>query len=284
MSINTTNTSLKVGFIGLGDQGAPMAVAIAAAKFSLQVWARRPASLAALGDAPHTSHASVAELGAACDIVALCLTEDRDLLDILGPQGLQAALRPGAIVVNHGTGDPDENKRLADRLQKAGLRFLDAPVSGGGLGAVARTLTTIVGGDAATLADCRAVFDSFSRKVVLMGPAGSGQLGKLLNNALTMSNLDNAAQVMGMAEKLGLDVPAVAEMVGASSGASFILAAAINFTPELARHLQGLMEKDIDHFADGMRSSGVDSDAMHARGVHGARSLVALVERLQRPR
>lgn len=274
--------AVQVGFIGLGDQGGPMAAAIAHAGFSLHLWARRPASLDAFAAVAHTAHASAAGLGAACDIVALCLTDDRDIDDILDRQGLFDALRPGAVVVNHGTGDPAENARLEARLRDAGIGFLDAPVSGGRPGAVARTLTTIVGGDAATLERCRPLFDSFSRKVVRMGPAGSGQMGKLLNNAMTMSNLDNAGRVLALADQLKLDVPAVADMIRSSSGASFILDALAGFTPDLARHLQGLMKKDIEHFADGLRASGLDVEEMRARGLHGAESLVAVVERLAR--
>lgn len=284
MSAHPVNRSLQVGFIGLGDQGGPMAVAIAEAGFSLHVWARRPASLDALGNAPHTAHASVAALGAACDIVALCLTDDRDIDDVLDGQGLLAALKPGAIVVNHGTGDPAANALIAARLAAARVGFLDAPVSGGRPGAVARTLTTIVGGEAATLARCRDVFASFSRKIALMGPAGAGQLGKLLNNALTMSNLDNAARVLQLARQLQLDERAVVDMVSASSGASFILTALSGFTPALAEHLQGLMKKDIEHFADGMRGYGLDPAEMRARGLHGAEALVELVKSLQQAR
>jgi len=275
------SSTLQVGFIGLGDQGGPMAVAIAEAGFALHVWARRPASLDTLGSAPHTAHPSAAALGAACDIVALCLTDDSDLVELLERGGMLDSLKQGAIVVNHGTGDPAENRRMAARLAEAGIGFLDAPVSGGRPGAVARTLTTIVGGDAATLARCREVFESYSRTIALMGPAGSGQLGKLLNNALTMSNLDNAARVLALASQLQLDVRAVAAMVSASSGGSAILNALPAFTPDLARHLQGLMKKDIDHFADGMCAAGLDPAEMHARGLHGAGALVEVVQRLQ---
>jgi 3-hydroxyisobutyrate dehydrogenase-like beta-hydroxyacid dehydrogenase len=257
-----------------------MAVAIADAGFALQVWARRPASLDTLGATPHTAHTSVAALGAVCDIVALCLRDDKDVLEILYRQSLLAALRPGAIVINHGTGDPAENARIAVLLAEAGIGFLDAPVSGGRPGALARTLTTIVGGQGATLETCRPVMNSYSRKVALMGPAGSGQMGKLLNNAMTMSNLDNIARVLAMADQLELDLQGVVDMIRSSSGSSVILDALVGFTPDLARHLQGLMKKDIEHFADGMQASGLDARALRRRGLDGAEALVSLVERL----
>lgn len=279
MASQISTSALQVGFIGLGDQGGPMAVAIAEGGFALHVWARRLATLQTLGSAPYTAHTSVAQLGQ-CDIVALCLTDDKDIWDVLEVQGLLAALKPGAIVVNHGTGDPAENVRIATRLADVGIGFLDAPVSGGRPGAVARTLTTIVGGDAQLLARCRSVFECYSRKIVLIGPAGSGQLGKLLNNALTMSNLDNISRILALAEQLGLDGATVVDMLAVSSGSSFILEALRNFTPELARHLQGLMKKDIEHFADGMNSYGLDGAEMRTRGLCGASSLVDMVESL----
>jgi 3-hydroxyisobutyrate dehydrogenase-like beta-hydroxyacid dehydrogenase len=283
-STSTPSPRLDVGFIGLGDQGGPMACAIGQSDFSLHVWARRPASLASVAGVPHTVHGSVAELAGACDIVALCLTDDKDLWNLLGEQGLLKALKPGAIVVNHGTGDPAENARMAERLLDAGHAFLDAPVSGGRPGAVARTLTTIVGGERAALERCMPVFDTFSRKVAYMGPAGSGQLAKLLNNALTMTNLDNIVGVLGLAEQLGMNVAAVVDMVSASSGASAILNALAGFTPELASHLQGLMKKDIEHFADGMRSHGLDASELRERGLQGASGLVEVVTLLTQAR
>jgi hypothetical protein len=101
------------------------------------------------------------------------------------------ALRSGSIVVNHGTGDPTENEHIGGFLAESGIKYLDAPVSGGRPGAVARTLTTLVGGEADDFARCLGVFETFSRKVAHMGGVGSGQLTKLLNNAMTMTNLKN---------------------------------------------------------------------------------------------
>jgi 3-hydroxyisobutyrate dehydrogenase-like beta-hydroxyacid dehydrogenase len=280
MEINTTTGALRVGFIGLGDQGGPMARAIAEAGFALHVWARRPASLDVLADVPHVAHAGVPELAAAGDLVALVLTDDKDIWDILDQQGLLKALKPGAIIVNHGTGDPSENARIAAYLGQAGHPFLDAPVSGGRPGAVARTLTTIVGGDAAALERCRPVFATFSRKVAYMGPAGAGQMAKLLNNALTMTNLKNAVDVFTLASQLGVNVAALYDMVKVSSGSSAILEALSTFTPELAAHLQGLMRKDIEHFADGVRRHDLDPIELRDRGLSGANGLVEVVNLL----
>ena len=280
MESNVTAGPLNVGFIGLGDQGGPMARAIGEAGFALHVWARRPASLEVLADVPHVAHASVVELGEVCDMVSLVLTDDQDIWDILDKQGLLKALKPGAIVVNHGTGDPAENARLAAYLGERGHPFLDAPVSGGRPGAVARTLTTIVGGDEAALERCRPVFATFSRKIAYMGPTGAGQMAKLLNNALTMTNLKNAVDVFTLANRLGVNVAALYDMVAVSSGSSAILEALATFTPELAAHLQGLMRKDIEHFADGVRRHNLDPTKLRDWGLSGADGLVEIVSLL----
>src|ERR1700756_4828349 len=143
--MTTSQHTAKVGFVGLGDQGAPMARAIGDAGVELHAWARRPQSLETLADIPHTVHHSPASLAAAVDILELCLRDDRDIWEVLGTPGVEGALRPGLIVVNHGTGDPGENREIADHLAGRRVAYLDAPVSGGGAGGRARTPTTKAG-------------------------------------------------------------------------------------------------------------------------------------------
>ncbi|WP_262028051.1 NAD(P)-dependent oxidoreductase [Microvirga sp. Mcv34] len=273
--------SLNIGFIGLGDQGGPMARAIGESGLKLHVWARRTRSLEAVAGVPHTVHASIKALAEACDIIGLCLRDDRDLWDILDRQGLLKALEPGTIVINHGTGDPDENRRIASYLDEVHVTFLDAPVSGGRPGAVARALTTFVGGDAAAFEQCQPVFGTFSTQAVHMGRSGSGQVAKLLNNALTMTNLKNAVDVFGFADKLGLNISSLFDAVSASSGSSAVLRAlGTAITPGIAPHLQELMRKDIEHFADAMSSRGLDASEVVERGLGGANGLLDLVQRV----
>jgi len=267
----------RVGFIGLGDQGGPMAIAIADAGFNLHVWARRQASLDVLDGVPHVAHASPDELVRACDILSLVLNDDRDVSDILGGPGVFDVLKPGAVVVNHGTGDPNENRRIASMLAAAGVMYLDAPVSGGRPAAVARTLTTMVGGDESAYQRCLPVFTAFSGKCAYMGRSGNGQMTKLLNNALTMTNLKNVVDVFTLAQGLGVDLCDFYGVIRASSGSSRILEALPQMTETLASHLQGLMKKDIEHFADGVRSHGNDPTDLRDRGLAGALGLVEVV-------
>ena len=167
-------SELKIGFVGLGDQGAPMAEAISDAGFELHVWARRDQSFDAISGVKYLRHDSLESLAVMVDVLSLCLRDDEDIWNLIRQHRLIEALRSGSIVVNHGTGDPTENEHIGAFLAESGIKYLDAPVSGGRPGAVSRTLTTLVGGDANDFARCREVFETFSRKVAHMGTWGAG--------------------------------------------------------------------------------------------------------------
>ncbi|KOV73896.1 MULTISPECIES: NAD(P)-dependent oxidoreductase [unclassified Streptomyces] len=275
----------RVGFIGLGDQGGPMAEAISEQGFELHVWARRPASLSAVAAVPHVVHDTVAALAASAELIGLCLRDDSDIWSLLGDQRLLANTAPGTIIVNHGTGDPAEAERIGAHVAEAGALYLDAPVSGGGPGARARTLTTFVGGHSGTFHTARPVFEAFSDTVRLMGPVGAGQLTKLFNNALTITNMKNAEDVLALAEQLGLDLPTLIETIGASSGGSAALRAlGTDITPDLAEHLHSLMRKDMQHFAHAVRERGGRPDEVLARGEAGASGLVQAARLIARAR
>ncbi|MFM9919598.1 NAD(P)-dependent oxidoreductase [Lacisediminihabitans sp. H27-G8] len=273
----------SVGFIGLGDQGAPMARAVAESPFHLRVWARRAASLGALHGRPHTAEASVRALAAESDIVLLVLRDDSDVEDVLFDKGLLASMQRGSIIVNHGTGDPETAVRFAELAELRGISVLDAPVSGGGPGAELRKLTTIVGGDAAAFERAQPVFETFSASTVYMGGPGSGQVAKLLNNALTMTNLKNAEDVLGMADSMGVNVAAFRHLLASSSGGSFVIQAlGDQITPEIAPHLQALMVRDIEHFAEGVGRLGIDTSEVRDRGRAGAEGLIEVTELVER--
>jgi len=165
-------SALKIGFVGLGDQGAPMAGAISEAGFELHVWARRAQSFNAISRVKYLRHDSFKSLAAVIDVLGLCLRDDEDIWNLIRQQRLTEVVRPGATVANHGTGDPTENQRIGAFLAESGIKYLDAPVSGGRPGALARTLTTFVGGDTEDFERCRQVFATFSRKVAHMGVSG----------------------------------------------------------------------------------------------------------------
>ncbi|WP_406323541.1 NAD(P)-dependent oxidoreductase [Streptomyces sp. NBC_01637] len=182
-----SNGRSVVGFIGLGDQGLPMAEAIAGAGFPVHAWARRPE----VWDDPRlsalTRQDSPEALAAAADILAVCVNTDATVLDLAA--SLLPAMRPGTVFVNHGTGTPANAVAMAELAARHGIAAVDAPVSGGRQGAEARTLTTLAGGEESAIELVRPVLQSFSSRVVHLGPAGTGQHAKLFNNALMLMNM-----------------------------------------------------------------------------------------------
>ena len=165
---------LRVGFIGLGDQGAPMAVAIAE-KYELHVWARRRSSYEALGHVPHIRASSPAELAASVDVLCLCLRSDADLHELLKDRSVFRELGRDKVIINHATGDPIECERFESLSEEWGVRFLDARVSGGRPGAEARSLTCFVGGRADAVETSRKIIECHSSSVIPMGPQVLGR-------------------------------------------------------------------------------------------------------------
>lgn len=214
-----------VGFIGLGDQGAPIARAIAEAGFTLHAWARRPESLSALDGVPFVEERSIADLAFACDLVGLCLSQDRDTLSVATEGGLLASMRPNSILVNHGTGLPHEQERLAEIAASYRVDVLDAPVSGGRAVAEAHQLTTMVGGDDEVVQRAMRVFEAFSKTIVHVGPIGVGQWAKLLNNGLMLMNQQNIAEVLDLATSLKLPLQPLIQVLRAGSASSTALQA-----------------------------------------------------------
>ena len=206
-----------------------MARMIGRAGFTLHLWARRRASLEPFEDSGARIAAGPGELAAACDLVCLCVRDDADVMDVALERGLIAAMRRGAALVVHSTVHPDTCRELEAEAGPRGIDVLDAPVSGGAGPALERSLTVMVGGRREAFERCRPVFESYGDPVVHLGPLGSGQLCKLINNALFTANLKLASDGLSLAESLGLDGPAFVDLVQRSSGASFSLGAARAF-------------------------------------------------------
>ncbi|WP_432825654.1 NAD(P)-dependent oxidoreductase [Dactylosporangium sp. CA-092794] len=279
----SSNGLPHVGFIGLGDQGLPMAIAIADAGFPLHVWARRPESLRALGDVSYVAHDDVPALAAACDIVGLCVSTDEDVRTLV-TDGLAGHLRAGAVVVNHGTGTPKAAQDMAAFCAQRGVGFLDAPVSGTRTGAEARTLTTMVGGATAVVQRCEPVFRSFSAHVLHIGPTGTGQLAKLINNTVMMMNRANVAEILDLLAAAGVDPAPVFEAVKLSSGSSRMLQLLPNrgFEDLDARvtHMTQVELLDMELFDTAMADLGLDTAPVTARAVTGAQRFLDVVHTL----
>jgi 3-hydroxyisobutyrate dehydrogenase-like beta-hydroxyacid dehydrogenase len=277
----TATTLPSIGFIGLGDQGLPMALAVAEAGYPLHAWARRQRSLDGLQAVEHIRHETLAELAAVSDIVCLCVSTDEDVAALLtGP--LLANLRPGSILVNHGTGTPQRAVEFARVCDDGGVDFLDAPVSGGHAGAFAHTLTTLVGGPKPVAAKCETLFRTFSSHVVRLGSYGAGEMAKLLNNALMMMNHASNADILELATVLGIDAIALADVLKSGSGTNAALELlpvdTDGLPPEEVDHARDVLLMDMSIFDAAMHDRGVDAHLITSRAESGARRLPDLIK------
>jgi 3-hydroxyisobutyrate dehydrogenase len=221
-----------VAFLGLGAIGRPMAARLATAPdLSLAVWnrtAERARAFAAETGARHATSPADAARGAA--IVITCLPVSSDVESLLdGVDGLIAGLAGGALLVDCTSGDPATSRRMAARLATHGVGFLDAPVSGGTIGAEQGTLTVMVGGDAALLDRARPVLAAFGKKIVHCGDVGAGDALKAVNNALLAVHVWSTAEGLAALAKAGVKADVALDVINASSGRSN---ASMNLFPE----------------------------------------------------
>ncbi|MFF4692376.1 NAD(P)-dependent oxidoreductase [Streptomyces sp. NPDC001307] len=266
----------SVGFIGLDAEGGPLARALADNGYPLHLWAARPEPQGELDDHPHTGHSSVDELAAASDVVALFLN-DADNIKVAVEGGLLAAMRRGSVLVNHANGLPAQARRLADLAAAYGVGFLDAPVSGGPVAAQTRQLTTIVGGNADLVKRLSPLFSTFSTDIVRVGPVGSGEFGKLFNNALMAMNHKNVLDVLHLAVGLDLPIASLLEVLRSGSAGSVALQAiGPAVTAENVNILTPLELEDMRLFAEAVSAVGDNATSVVERAVAGARQLPEL--------
>lgn len=214
----------SVAFLGLGAIGNPMARQIAQEKdsFSLSVWNRtgqKAADFAAQAGARHATTPADAASGA--KFIITCLSTSADVEALLdGPSGLESGLEEGSVLIDCTSGDPAVSKRIAARLAKHGVSFLDAPVSGGVAGAEIGTLTVMVGGDAEVLKRCMPVMEAFGEKIVYCGPIGSGHALKAVNQAMLAVHIWSLGEGLAALARAGVDPAVALDVINASSGRS----------------------------------------------------------------
>jgi 3-hydroxyisobutyrate dehydrogenase len=259
---------IRVGFIGLGSQGAPMARRIIGSGYSVTLWARRPASLEPFADSPAAVAGSPAELAKASDLVGICVVSDADVEEVVtGEGGVLAGLGPGGVIAVHSTVHPDTCRRLADQAAAQGARLVDAPVSGGGPAAAEGRLLVMAGGEPDAVEFCRPVFATYGDPVVHLGPLGSGQVTKLLNNVLFTAHLATAASALALGQALDVDPRRLADVISHGSGSSFALGritAAGGTLDRISSHAGPLLQKDVRLIADLAAAAGVPPDTVMA--------------------
>ena len=248
--MNSTS-SPRVGFIGLGSQGGPMARRIIEAGYPVTLWARRPATLEPFADTNAKTAGSPAELAAASDLVCVCVRDDAGTEEVV--EAVLGGLAAGGVIAVHSTVHPDTCRRLAERAEAGGVRLIDAPVSGGAPAAEAGRLLVMTGGEEEAVEFCRPVFGSYGDPIVHLGPVGAGQVTKLLNNAAFTAHLGVAVSLLALGQSLGVDQLRLADVISHGSGNSFALERVASAGGTLARigaHAGHLLRKDVQLIAD----------------------------------
>lgn len=223
-------SSRKLAFIGLGTMGSAMAAHLLRAGHQLSVFNRSAAKAHAWGG-EHGGRVALTPADAACgaDMLLLCVGRDDDVRQVLLGEGLTggaadgalSTLAPGSVVVDHTTTSADLARQMAVACAERGVLWLDAPVSGGNVGAEQGVLTVMCGGTAAAFAQARPVIGAYARAVTLLGEAGSGQLAKMVNQIAVAGLLQGLAEALAFGQKAGLDMDAVLGVITQGAAGSW---------------------------------------------------------------
>lgn len=288
--------SKRVAFLGLGVMGFPMAGHLARAGHVVTVY-NRTRNKAERWARDHGGRVAATPAAAAegAEFVMACVGDDADLRVVaLGPEGAFSGLDPGSVFVDHTTASARVARELDEAARAQGAHFLDAPVSGGQAGAENGVLTIMVGGEVSAFQRAEPVMDSYARMARLMGPAGSGQLSKMVNQICVAGLVQSLAEGLYFAERVGLDAHAVVEVI--SKGAAQSWQMENRYQSMLAREFDfgfavDWMRKDLDICLDEARRNGaslpvtalVDQLYAEIQAVGGGRwdtsSLIARLDR-----
>lgn len=262
-------TGDTIGFIGLGNMGAPMAGRLLDAGYSLVLHDAREAAAGSLRARGAAWATTPAEVAAAAQTVITILPTSREVRQVLtGPKGLLDALRPGSLLLEMTSADPSVTRELAAEVAARGSALIDAPVSGGVRGATEGTLAIMVGGDPALLERARPVLARMGKNIFHAGPVGAGHAIKLVNNMCSGGILALTIEAVAVAARSGVDPARAVEIIQASSGRSnasdykfprFILTGGFD-----AGFAIRLMMKDLDGYGRLAQEAGVPSPVARA--------------------
>jgi len=216
-------SQLKLGFIGLGIMGAPMAGHLLAAGHTVYVNTRSQVPQELVNSAAIVC-SSAAEVASKADIIIVMVPDTPDVEKVLfGENGIAAGISKGKIVVDMSSISPIASKEFAQKINALGCEYLDAPVSGGQLGAKGATLTIMVGGSEATFAKVKPVFELMGKNITLVGENGAGQITKVANQIIVALNIEAVAEALVFAAKAGADPAKVREALMGGFASSKIL-------------------------------------------------------------
>jgi 2-hydroxy-3-oxopropionate reductase len=205
---------MKLGFIGLGLMGKPMARHLLEAGFPLVVHNRSQAAVKELVKLGAQEAGSAKDVAAAADIIFTCLPDSPDVEKVVsGQRGILEGAKSGLIIVDHSTIKPATVRHIAEAAAAKGVSFLDAPVSGGQLGAEAGTLTIMVGGDAAALERARPALEAYSKAITHIGASGAGQVAKCCNQMMVAAQMAAMAELLIFARKADVDPRKVVQAI-----------------------------------------------------------------------
>jgi len=215
-------SEISITFLGMGLMGAPMAMNLAKAGFDLTVWNRTPAKTEPLSNLGAKIATTASNAATEADVVITMLPGGPAVGDLLFDQGVAAAMKPGATVVDMSSIPPHAAVEFADKLDKFGIEWLDAPVSGGTKGAESGTLSVMVGGEPEVFARCDLVFEPLGR-AILVGSAGAGQTTKLANQIIVAAAIGGVAEALILTNAAGLDPEIVRKALSGGFAESRVL-------------------------------------------------------------
>jgi len=258
-------SGLAVGFVGLGIMGRPMAGHILKAGFPLTVFNRTRERARELEASGARLAATPAEVARAADVIVVMVTDSPDVEAVVaGSGGLAQGVRRGAVIVDMSTVAPATERRLAALLRERGADYLDAPVSGGDVGAKNATLAIMAGGEAAALERARPVLERLGKTITHCGPVGSGQLAKLCNQILVGVTLLGVSEAIAFARKSGLDPHVMLRAVESGAAGSWQLS---NLGPRILKDdvapgfMVDLMLKDLRLVSETAEAAGASLPA-----------------------
>lgn len=218
----------RVGFVGLGTMGAPMAGHLVDAGHAVSVWNRTPGKTAQLEANGAAVAESLRQLGAQCDVVCLCVGRTEDVVQCL--EALTQVAEPSTLFVDHSTISPTGARQIHDDLRVKGHRFIDAPVTGGSVGAQNGTLTIFCGGDESDIEEAKPIMGAYGKTVERVGGPGAGQLTKMANQIAVGGALLALCESLSFAKKAGLDVAQTRDLISRGAAGSWAME---NYGPKI---------------------------------------------------
>lgn len=221
----------RIGFIGLGIMGKPMCANLLKAGYSLTVWNRSQPGIDTVVGYGAEAGSSPADVAAKSDIIITIVTDSPDVQKVVqGPDGVLEGIKPGSVLIDMTTMSPSVTREIAEALEAKGCEMLDAPVSGGDVGAKAGTLSIMVGGKPEVFEKCLPVFQAMGKNIVHIGPNGAGQTCKLCNQIAVAVNMLAGCEAIMFAAKNGIDPKKMLDAISAGAAGSWMLS---NLAPRI---------------------------------------------------